>query len=437
MAAIVRSGATRVRLARQSPLAWFARVAACIAWLAAATPAAAAALHDSSSLATDVLALADARLALMPDVAAAKWATGQSITDAAREAIVIRTAGDRAAALGLARAPVEALFELQVGLARTVQADLHARWRRDGAGPPGPAASLALELRPRIDRLTDDFLAALYLASPTLATTDLGPLAARYLPASRWSDADRARFAGALAAVRLEAPRSPQRARTAGVLRIGTPADYAPFALARDARVEGSDVALAEALAATLGLRAVFVQTRWAALLDDLEADRFDLGVGGVSVTAARRARAEFSLPTAHGGKTAIGRCANRATLGSFDDIDHDGIRVVENLGGTNEAFARGRLHHAALLIHADNRTVMDELLAGRADVMFTDDTEVALVTHHEPRLCRLLAELYDPTDKALLLPHDGRWTALVDDWLRGAIADGIPAALLQRYLAD
>lgn len=418
--------------------AWLARAAACLAssaWLAVAAPASAATLHDPASLATDVLAIIDARLALMPDVAAAKWATGQAVADPAREALVIRAAGERAATLGLARGPVEALFELQVGLAREAQASLHARWRREGTGPAGSVPSLADDLRPRIDRQTTELLLAMYLAAPTLPATDLAALAAAQLPATRWSDADRGRLVATLASIRLEAPRSPARARAAGVLRIGTPADYAPFALARDGRLDGSDVELAERLAAALGLRPVFMQTRWGSMVDDLEADRFDLAVGGVSVTDARRLRAAFSLPTAHGGKTAVGRCADRARFGHLEDIDREGVRVVENAGGTNESFARRHLGHAALRIHPDNRTVMDELVAGRADVMFTDDTEIALVAHQQRGLCRLLGELYDPTDKAFLLPHDGRWNGEVDAWLTTATAAGLPAELLDRHL--
>jgi cyclohexadienyl dehydratase len=415
---------------------WLARgvwlAMACIAGIA---PATAATLREPDALVAEVFALADARLALMPDVAAAKWIAGQAVTDRAREAIVIRSAGERALALGLAREPVEALFAVQVDLAREQQEALHAAWSADRARAPGVAPSLTGELRPKIDQLTGDLLAALYLSAPFLADADLDAVAHAALPATRWRDAERTRFVAALRAVRYAQPRAPARAAAAGVLRIGTTADYAPFAVAANEALTGSDIELSERLAAALGLRAVFIHTRWARLVDDLEADRFDIAAGGITVTDARRTRAAFSLPVAHGGKTAIGRCTDRQRFARWEDIDHDGTRVVENVGGLNEQFARSRLRHATLSLHADNRTVMDELVAGRADVMFTDDTEVILATRRLPALCRLLPSVYDPADKALLLPHDGAWTAPVDAWLRGAIADGLPSMLLERHL--
>ena len=403
----------------------------------AVQPDESATLAQGAELAAAVCALADARLALMPAVAAAKLQSGQPVTDAAREASVIRSAGERADAVGLARAPVEALFELQVRLARELQESLHAHWRRDGYDAARPAASLSGELRPRLDELTGALLQALYLAAPSLATVDLQAVAARALPAPRWSAPARAQFVATLSEMRLAGPRSPARARAAGVLRIGTPADYAPFSALADGRLRGSDVALGMRLAAALGLRPVFIASRWATLLDDLEADRFDIALGGISVTDVRRSRAAFSLPLARGGKTAIGRCRDRPTLHDWDAIDQPGVRVIENVGGTNEAFVRRQLRHATVQLHPDNRTVFAELTDGRADVMFTDDTEVALASHRHPELCRLLPELYEPTDKSIMLPHDGLWTGAVDDWLRRALSDAVPAALLQQYLQE
>ena len=62
-----------------------------IACLAAMAPARAATLSEPEALVAEVFALADARLALMPDVAAAKWLAGQPVTDRAREEQSVRT----------------------------------------------------------------------------------------------------------------------------------------------------------------------------------------------------------------------------------------------------------------------------------------------------------------------------------------------------------
>ena len=398
-------------------------------------------VYGPAELVAEVLARADDRLALMPAVAAAKWAAHQPVTDSARESLVTQAAGERAGEAGLVREPVVTLFALQVRLARAAQESLYERWRNgEGLDERAPPQSLTDELRPRLDRLTTELVDALYLAAPALAEPDAASryaaLARSRLRAPRWSEADRAEFLATLASVRMAAPRSLERARHAGVLRFGTPGDYAPFSTEVNGRVSGSDVALALRLAQALKLRAVFVRSSWRGLLSDLAQDRYDVGIGGVSVNAARLAVASFSVPTAHGGKTAIGRCADRARFATLAAIDQPGVRVIENAGGTNEAFARESLHAATLSVHPDNRTVFDEIAAERADVMFTDDTEVALVTHRRSELCRLLPDLYAPADKAFLLPREPEWATTVNGWLATELAAGTPARLLDEQLA-
>ncbi len=412
--------------------------------VALATPAFAEAarggvvLTPDRRLVADVLVLMDERLQLMPSVAAAKWQKHQPVTDPVREAAVVSAAVARAQAMGLATGPVQALFELQIELARGIQEQLIARWARDGYDYEDPVPDLATGIRPQLDRITERQLQAIYLAAPALARSDFaveaGGVGSTALPASRWSGADRDRIVAALRANRFADGATLARARSAGVLRIGTPADYAPFSVTSGELVIGADVELSVSLADSLGLRPVFVRTSWRTLIDDLTADRFDVAVGGISATPARLQVVEASVPLSRSGKSAVGRCSDRAKYRSFAAIDLPGVTVVENPGGTNESFARNHLSGARILIHPDNRTVFDELMAARADVMFTDETEIALVSHRHPQLCRLLDEAYEPADKVFLYGRGGGWGEVVDPWLSAQVAAGVPRRLLQKY---
>ena len=398
------------------------------------------ALHDDTDLVIHVMQLARERLRLMPAVAAAKWPTRMPISDPAREAVVARTASERAATLGLSPAPVEQFFSLQMALARRVQEDLTAHWQATGFDYAGPPLTLADDLRPRLDRLTGELLTALYLAAPALRRPDFAgwamPLAAQVFDEDHWSPTDRDAWVSALAAITLTSPSTLARARASGVLRIGTPADYAPFSVAVDQMVSGSDVTLAARLAEGLGLVPIFLQTSWRTLLQDLGQDHFDIVVGGVSATPARLAVAAAGPAVSRSGKTAVGRCTDTGRLGTEALIDQPSVRVIENAGGTNETFARSRLKNATLVIHPDNRTVFDEILANRADAMYTDEVEVALVTHRHPELCRLLTQTFDPVDKTFLYPRNGHWEEAIDPWIAAAVRDGLPARLLEAALA-
>jgi len=388
------------------------------------------ALVDGPMLVRRVLTVLDARIALMPDVAAAKWVSGQPVGDPAREAAVIQAATDQAVALGLSRDPVQTLIAGQIARARAVQTAAMDRWGQDGSGPTS-APSLRDELRPRIDALSQELLTALYLAAPYFASLNVAALTAT-LPDARWSTADRQELEAALGAIRLDSPLSTERIRHSHVLRIGLPADYAPFAWTQDGLLTGADVELTAQLAHVLGLTPVYVRSTWATLMSDLAADRFDIAAGGISITASRQANALFTQPLVSGGKAAIGRCADRGRLSTLEAIDRPDVRVIENPGGTNEQFARRHLPHSVLTVHADNLGVFQELVAGRADVMITDDIEIARVTHHEPRLCRLTEGLYEPSEKAMLLPKNAEWRDAVTLALTPILENGAYRKLLE-----
>ena len=226
--------------------------------------------------------------------------------------------------------------------------------------------------------------------------------------------------------------------RTTGVLRVGTTGDYPPFTYrdARNGEFIGADLDQAAALAGFLQLRLVVVPTTWRTLLADLSAGRFDIAMGGVSITDERAGQAAFSLPYLRDGKTPLVRCADQARFTTLARIDEPGVRVVENPGGTNERYAKQHLRRAQLRVHGDNLSVFDEILEGRADLMITDAIEARLQQQLRPGLCAVHPERpFDRAEKAYLLPRDASFKLEVDRWLHASLSSGRAQAQLDRWL--
>jgi len=223
--------------------------------------------------------------------------------------------------------------------------------------------------------------------------------------------------------------------KAAGVLKVGLTGDYAPYALrGRDGSITGADVAMARALADALGVELKIVPTTWNSMTDDFKADRFDIVMGGVSVTPQRLALGDFSVPVMSDGKRPIVRCADKDRYTSVAAIDGADVRVVYNPGGTNEAFAKRHFSDAKLQEFSDNRKIFDEIAAGRADVMVTDGAEVDYQARRHPGLLcpAAVPDAFDHFDKAYWMTHDQALKAAVD----AVVTKSLDAGDYQRALA-
>ena len=232
---------------------------------------------------------------------------------------------------------------------------------------------------------------------------------------------------------------SPTLARIhgAGVLRVGTTGDYTPFSLLRgDGSYEGADIEMAHDLAARIGVRLEFVATVWVELLDDFLEDRFDIAMGGVTVTPARAEKAFFSVPTFVDGKRPLCRREDRDRFTSIAAIDQPGVRVIANPGSANEAFARGNFTRADVTIHHDNASVFLELVTGRADVMVTDGLEADHQAQLHPELCAVAVEPFTRLEKAYMFARDPAMKIFIDGWLAGAFASGQWQRALDRAMS-
>jgi cyclohexadienyl dehydratase len=374
-----------------------------------------------------VFELIEARLEVMEAVAAWKYDHGAPIVDAAREKRVLDDSVTRAMRMGIEPKAAQRLFAWQIRLASQLQERYVAKWRAEGYSG-GPIRDLNAELRPRLDQIGTELFRAIYKSLPELRRADF---TARYGQLA--DDVDVPGIDGAAKRVLLDAVSqlratmvpALERIQAAGILRIGTTGDYAPFSLERDGVLSGADIELALELAKSLGVEAHFVRTSWPALMADYAAGRFDVAMSGISVTPERTRQAQFSAPYHRGGKTPIVRCGTEERFDTLAEIDRPAVRVIVNPGGTNEQFVREHVRQAQRRVHEDNRTIFAEIAAGRADVMITDDVEVELQVRREPRLCRATRATFTTAEKAVLIERDPALVAAVDRWLGRELADG------------
>jgi cyclohexadienyl dehydratase len=214
-----------------------------------------------------------------------------------------------------------------------------------------------------------------------------------------------------------------------GTLRVGMTGDYLPFTFFDKAtqKFRGFDVDMAEALGKALGVKVDYVQTAWPQLMSDFDADKFDIAMGGVSITLDRQKKGFFSTAIMREGKTPIARCADKDKYATIADIDKPGTRVIVNPGGTNERFARANIKSAEIKVFGDNVAIFDEIAKGDADLMMTDASETRYQQKLHPGvLCAIHPDKpFDFAEKGYWLQRDVALKAFVDQWLHIAIENG------------
>ena len=159
--------------------------------------------------------------------------------------------------------------------------------------------------------------------------------------------------------------RDMQSIEHSGELKVGVPGDYAPLAFRNAAgELQGYDVDMARDLGRTLGLKVSFVYTSWPALAADLQADKFDIAMGGVTETPARAQAFALSHPVVANGKIALANCQAAPRLGSLEKIDRPDVKVVVNPGGTNQSFVDEHIKQAQIIRVQNNVDNLQALLS-------------------------------------------------------------------------
>jgi len=213
-----------------------------------------------------------------------------------------------------------------------------------------------------------------------------------------------------------------------GIIRVGTTGDFSPFSYQLEGTdgYQGIDVELAKDLAESLDVEVQFIKTTWSTLLSDLAADKFDIGMSGITIKLLRQRQALFSIPLLSSGKVAITRDENVEKYQTLDAINQLGVRVIVNPGGTNEAFARANFPKATIIENEDNLTIFQKIVDGKADLMVTDAIETLVQQQIHPELDAVNPDTpFNFFEMGYLLPRDHTFKAYIDQWLNLRQKDG------------
>jgi ABC-type amino acid transport substrate-binding protein len=224
-----------------------------------------------------------------------------------------------------------------------------------------------------------------------------------------------------------------------GTILFGTTGDYRPLSFCQpDGTYWGFGIDIANEIARRLGVNIEFKKTSWPTLTADVlaEPQLFDLAIGGITITDARRETMLMSEGYLANGKTILCRASEADRYKSLADIDKPEVRVMVNPGGLNEKFANENLTHANIIVHQKNEEIPALIAEGAADVMITEITEAPYYVQTDQRLAAPLLNAPFTHGEIGVLMQKGQEDLLqmVNNVIRQMKSDGSLRKLHEKY---
>ncbi|MFP7755403.1 transporter substrate-binding domain-containing protein [Thermodesulfobacteriota bacterium B35] len=177
-----------------------------------------------------------------------------------------------------------------------------------------------------------------------------------------------------------------------GVIRVGMDI-FVPWAMKnRKGELVGFEIDVARQLAHDMGVKVEFVPTRWSGIIPALIAGKFDVIIGGMSVTPRRNMKINFTRPYYYSSQ---GLLANRKKTAGFslEDFNSPRVTIAARLGSTAALAAKKNFPLAKLRLFDDEPSAVQEVRNGRVQAMIGSQPLPAQMAAESPEIFRAFGE--------------------------------------------
>jgi polar amino acid transport system substrate-binding protein len=154
-----------------------------------------------------------------------------------------------------------------------------------------------------------------------------------------------------------------------GVIKVGMDV-FVPWAM-KDKKGEliGFEIDMAKKLAEDMGVKIEFVPTKWSGIIPALITGKFDVLIGGMTITTQRNLKINFTRPYYY---TEQGLMAHKKKAAGFkvSDFNSPDVTIAARLGSTAAVAAKQRFPKAKLRLFDDEPAAVQELRNGNVHAM-------------------------------------------------------------------
>lgn len=217
------------------------------------------------------------------------------------------------------------------------------------------------------------------------------------------------------------------------LLKVGTSADYIPFAFVKEGKIVGFEIDLAKKICEELKCTVEFQDLPFDSLIGALQAKRLDMVIAAMNKTKEREKVVSFSKPYHVNGSVMV--MLKSAPIKSH--LEAKGKAGAQS-GSIHEEKARKFCEdNKNITVHtmAKIPDLVQDLIAGRLIFIVLGETEAkALVKEHPELQYEKIADVVDG-EFCMALPTGSPWLEKVNATLEKLKANGTVAALAEKWL--
>jgi polar amino acid transport system substrate-binding protein len=157
-----------------------------------------------------------------------------------------------------------------------------------------------------------------------------------------------------------------------GVIRVGM-STFVPWAMRdKEGNLIGFEIDVANKLAQDMEVEVEFVPTAWSGIIPALLAKKFDVIIGGMSITPQRNLTINFTIPYAHSGLQAAANIELASDMKTPDDFNQSSVTIACRRGATPCSAAQQLFPKAQLRQFDDDAQAFQEVVNGNAHAMLS-----------------------------------------------------------------
>jgi polar amino acid transport system substrate-binding protein len=152
-----------------------------------------------------------------------------------------------------------------------------------------------------------------------------------------------------------------------GVLKVGMDI-FQPWAMKdKNGKLIGFEIDVATRLAKDMGVTVEFIPTAWSGIIPALLTGKFDVIIGGMTITPERALQVNFSAPYDFSGMSIVAHKKLAAGFNSLESFNSPDVQIAVKLGTTAASAAKKFFPKATIRMFDSEPLAYQELRNGKA----------------------------------------------------------------------